>query len=142
MEKDDSFESKVRKNHIANLIALAYSDGDFHKNEMEFLAIAAKRWHVTHNELREILSSPEKNKFIMPASNEEKIEQMMDLVWMMIFDGQIRDEEMDFCKKMAVKLGFNPSHVNELIDEIVTGIKRLINRSVLVKKISEIAIFS
>lgn len=131
----DSEKTKIRKSHIMNLMTLALTDGHIDKSEEEFLFNVASRWGLEPAEFQDILKNPHKVKFNPPKTKNESAEQLLDLVFMMMIDGKIRESEMDLCKTLAPSLGYPPSIVNKLVKFIVDGINQNIERDILFKKV-------
>lgn len=132
----DSEETKIRKSHIMNLMTLAISDGHIDKREQELLFEIASRWGLSPNEFQEILKNPHKVKFTPPTNNQDRAYQLLDLVFMMMIDGKIRESEMDLCKTLAPSLGYPPSIVDKLVKIVVDSINQNVERDILAQKIA------
>lgn len=131
----ESGKTKIRKSHIKNLISLAFSDAEIDKHELDLLVEISSRWGLTPIELGEIWQNPLKIKFMPPKTMEESVQQLLDLIFMMMIDGKIKEREMDFCKIIAPHLGFPPSAIDGIVNTVIDGINRDIKRDLLVKKI-------
>ena len=116
-------DAKVRKSHIKDLIALAAADGHIDKEEMDFISVVAAGWEITPKELKELLENPQKVKFIVPETQEKRLMALMDLVFLMMIDGEIHQNEMDFCQSIAPSHGFPPSEIPKMIRHIQESVK-------------------
>lgn len=119
----ESKDAKIRKSHIRDLIALAAADGHIDKEEMEFVSIAAAGWGITTKEFEEIFRNPQKVKFAVPDTQEKRLMALMDLVFLMMIDGEIHQNELDFCQSIAPTLGFPPREIPQMIKHIAGAIK-------------------
>ena len=132
----DNEETKIRKSHIMNLMTLAMSDGNIDIREQELLFDIATRWGLSLNEFEEILKNPHKVKFLPPTNNQDRAYQLLDLVFMMMIDGKIREREMDLCKTLAPSLGYPPSVIDKLVKIVADSINQNVERDILAHKIA------
>lgn len=132
----DSEKTKIRKHHIMNLIILAMSDKRLDESELLLLLDIASRWGLTPSELEDVLKNPHKVKYNPPTTIEDSVHQLIDLILMMMVDGKIQEREMDLCKALALSLGFLPSVVDDVIEFIIDGINKDVERDMLIKKVS------
>ncbi len=115
--------SKEKESTVMNLIAVMLADGEVAQEEKEFLAMVCMRVGLSANNLAEILRKPEKVKFTPPKNYEDRIKQLIDVVCMMLVDGNIDQYEMDMCITIALQLGFHPTAVEEIINKLVCMIE-------------------
>lgn len=114
---------KRLKSHIINLGALAKIDGHVDSTEMNFIISIGKKNGMKPEDVRSLLANSEGAHFVVPNNDSERFEQIYDLVEMMLADGIIDDNEMDFCIDMAEKLGFRKAVVGVLVRKISIGVK-------------------
>lgn len=119
----ESEETKRLKSHITNLGALAKVDGHLDPNEMSFIIAIGQKHGLKADEVRDIVSSVKVSDSQLPTNDSERFDQIYDLVEMMLADGIVDENEMDFCINMAAKLGFKKSIVGVLVRKISTGVK-------------------
>ncbi len=124
----ESEETKKLKSHITTLGALAKVDGHVDPNEMNFIISIGKRHGLKASEIRNLLSNPKKTELQLPTNDSERFDQIYDLVEMMLADGIIDENEMNFCTHMAAKLGFNKTIVGVLVRKISIGVKDGLSR--------------
>ena len=119
----ESEQTKRIKSHILNLGALAKIDGHVDSAEMNYIIAIGKKNGLRQEEVRSLLANANTVKFEMPANDSERFDQIYDLVEMMLADGIVDDNEMDFCVEMAEKLGFKTAIVGVLVRKISLGVK-------------------
>lgn len=119
-----SQSQKEKETAVKNLIAVMLSDGEIDQNEMKHLGIVCRRHGISEKQLKEILSKPQSIKFTVPKEPNDRMQQLIDMVWMMLADGQIDQREMDMCITLATKMGFRPSAVTQLVQHIINEAKR------------------
>ena len=115
----DSRETKEKKSHFKNMIALAMIDGDFDENESDFLAQRGMDWGLSRKDVESVLKKPQKVQFVVPDDPDKCIAQLYDLIIMMLADGVIQQDEMDFVQTLAAKMGFRPSDVPRMLEGII-----------------------
>ena len=119
----ESEQTKRIKSHILNLGALAKIDGHVDSAEMNYIIAIGKKNGLRQEEVRSLLANANSAKFEMPANDSDRFDQIYDLVEMMLADGIVDDNEMDFCVEMAEKLGFKKAIVGVLVRNISLGVK-------------------
>ncbi|QNF33591.1 TerB family tellurite resistance protein [Adhaeribacter swui] len=119
----ESEEIKRVKSHILNLGALAKIDGHVDSAEMNYIIAIGKKNGLRQEEVRSLLANAQSISFEMPHNDSERFDQIYDLVEMMLADGIVDDNEMDFCVEMAEKLGFKKAIVGVLVRNISLGVK-------------------
>lgn len=116
---------KIKMEHFSNLVAVAYSDGFLDKEEKTFLAERAEDYGLDHDDVQFIIEKAEELKFIVPLNQEEKEDQLADIVYMAMIDGQVHQKEYELCLSIAKKLEFKKGdldHVIELTKKLWQGI--------------------
>ncbi|WP_299754194.1 TerB family tellurite resistance protein [uncultured Pontibacter sp.] len=119
----ESEETKRLKSHISNLGALAKVDGHLDPSEMKFIIAIGQKHGLKPNEVRDLLTDVNVKAPQLPTNDSERFDQIYDLVEMMLADGIVDENEMDFCINMAAKLGFKKSIVGVLVGKISMGVK-------------------
>ena len=116
-------QTKRIKSHILNLGALARVDGHVDSTEMSYIIAIGKKNGLKQEEVRNLLANAHTARFEIPATDSERFDQIYDLVEMMLADGIVDDNEMDFCVEMAGKLGFKKAIVGVLVRKISVGVR-------------------
>lgn len=118
----ESYDKRKRKSHLKNLLAVAKADGKFKNIEFEYVLQLASKYYMTKKEVERVLDAPEAIKFVPPKTINESFDQLYDLVTVMLVDGEIDDREMTLCKTFALRLGFNPKIIDEMIPFIIGNV--------------------
>jgi uncharacterized membrane protein YebE (DUF533 family) len=119
----ESEQTKKLKSHLINLGALAKVDGHIDTAEMNYIITIGKKNGLKPEDVRTIIASSEHSRLELPNNDSERFDQIYDLVEMMLADGIVDDNEMDFCIDMAAKLGFRKAIVGVLVRKISMGVK-------------------
>ncbi len=94
---------------------MAAADGHMDDDEKEFLAEKAEEFGLHSDEIAKILGNIHELTFTVPATQEEKEEQLSDAVFMAMIDGEIHEKEYSMCINFANKLGLSQRDVDEII---------------------------
>jgi len=116
------------KNHIMNLGALAKVDGHIDATELNYIITVGQKNGMKPEEVKSLIANSGKVKQLLPDNDSERFDQIYDLVEMMLADGIVDDNEMDFCIEMAAKLGFRKAIVGVLVRKISIGVKDGLSR--------------
>jgi uncharacterized membrane protein YebE (DUF533 family) len=119
----------IDESHMRNLIMMARSDDNIDKREVETILRIGKERGFTENQVKDFLRSDETSlKLISPESNLEKFEQLYDLTQVMMADGIIEDDEMNFCTRFAQRLQLRKTCAALTITNIIAGIESKWNK--------------
>ena len=77
---------------------------------------------MTADEMKQIINDPDGIRFIMPENDIEKIEQLYDLILLMMIDGDLNENEMIFCRAMAIKMKIPYQVVDEMVAKVINFI--------------------
>jgi len=113
-----SKSEKERLSHIKNLIALTLADGKVDPTEVAVITAVASRENISPDKVKELMQHPDRASFVIPDSNDKKLEYLQDMVLLMMSDGDIDDKELALCKIVAIKFGYR----HEVIDAMLLGI--------------------
>ena len=116
-------QAKKIKGHLLNLAALAKADGHIDEREMSFILAVGKKNGMSAADVKELVSGAKGASTELPSTDSERFDQIYDLVHMMLADGIVDENEMDFCIMMAEKLGFRKAIVGVLVRKISQGVK-------------------
>lgn len=116
-------QTKKIKSHLLNLAALAKADGHIDEREMSFILAVGKKNGLNPTDVKELVSGAKGASSDLPTNDSDRFDQIYDLVDMMLADGVVDDNEMDFCIMMAEKLGFRKAIVGVLVRKISQGVK-------------------
>ncbi len=118
----ESEKTKKRKSHLRNLVALAKLDGVVSKEEYNFLLRVGDRSGVKPSEVKDMISRTTTVKVTKPSNNLERFDIIYDLVTMSLADGNMDEDEIDYCIDFAARLGFRPAIAGVLTRKIATDL--------------------
>lgn len=120
------FKSKAERErlaHMRDLVLMMTADGKIDDNEMALIASIASREGISESDIKRCISKPGSIKFVAPDTEKKRAMYLMDMVTLMMIDGDINDLERQFCKATAVKLGYKPEVVDALLLGMIGTIK-------------------
>lgn len=118
-------ERAVKLAHFKNLVAVAIVDGFLDEDEREFLEEQAAEYGLQTEEVADIINSADQLEFIIPEREEDKEEQLADIVFLTMIDGEIEEKEYELCLNIAKRLELKKSD----LDEVIALTQRLWKRS-------------
>ena len=107
-----------KQTHILTLLMLAEADNRDHINEIRFINNVAGRIGLNESDVQEIDKHPERLRFSLPESEEDRMTVLYDLLFLMKIDGNVAEEEKELVRELGVRLGFRISMVEEFIQTI------------------------
>lgn len=119
----EAFKSRSRQEKqaaIMNVLAVSMADGEMVPAEYEVLEGVCRRVGLGRKELRAILAHPEQVKFVPPRDNHERLLQVLDMIMMMLSDGQAESRELAVIQRIAAALGFEQAKIQHLAAELAT----------------------
>jgi uncharacterized tellurite resistance protein B-like protein len=114
MEKKDM--RTIKKEHFQNLVAVAYADGSFSEEEMHFLAEKAVDFGLDNEIVDAIIKRAPELEFEVPLNDFEREDQLSDVVFMSMVDGNVAEKEYNLCLKIAEKLEFTVKDLDQVIE--------------------------
>lgn len=129
-----SSESKKRRCHIKNLLLIAAADGHIDRAESDFLLHVANRLYMPADEFMDVIKNINDTSFYPPTSDEERLDQLIDLVNMMLIDGNIDDNEVRICQSFALKLGFKPIIIQKIVNATIHAVAHKITRDEILRR--------
>ena len=118
-------EREVNIDHFKNLVAVSVADGHLDDDEREFLEERAEELGLPADDVKNIIDNADKLEFVVPDDEEDREEQLADIVFMSMVDGTIEDKEYALCLDIANRLELKKSD----LDEVIALTQRLWNRS-------------
>lgn len=109
-------KDEVRLDHFKNLVAVAYADGYLDEDEEDFLYDKADDIGLPYDKVEEIIKQADTLKFMVPMNMQDREDQLADIVYMSMIDGELHDKEYELCLSIAHKLGFQQKDLDEAIE--------------------------
>jgi hypothetical protein len=122
MDLFNTKKTKGIKSHIANLVAIAQSDGNFSVAEKRLIFEIGVKNGLSNEKIKTIIKSNEPIKFKVPKNDSRRFDQVADLAQMLLADGVYNEAEIESCIELAEKLGFKKAMVGILVRKIVIGL--------------------
>lgn len=122
------------KNKLEILISLANSDSKISENEEKLIRIIARANNIEHQEVDQLLKQPPSGTNLSAYTDEEMFEALYLMIQLMKVDGQVFKSEIEFCEKIAEKLGYRKEVVRELSAGIFSDPTITSDRALLMNK--------
>lgn len=119
------FESKTTKKNkslLKNLVALANADEKIAQSELACIFRIGEQRGLTKDQIRQIIKSKKREQMIVPQDINEKFEHIYDMVQVMLADGIVDDNEVEFCIDIAGKLGVRTATKGLLVTQITNSL--------------------
>ncbi len=107
---------EIKFEHFHNLVAIAMADGYLDEAEKEFLSEKAEEIGLPEEEVSKLLKKAPELEFIVPINMAENEDQLADIVYIMMVDGNINQREYDLCLNIAKKLDLNQKDLDYIIE--------------------------
>ncbi|MDN5201896.1 hypothetical protein QQ008_10995 [Fulvivirgaceae bacterium BMA10] len=109
---ENTYNEKL--SHISDLVKLSRADNDESQLENIFIEKIAKKLGVSKIDLDRIKN--DEIGFHPPKFEFEAIPQFHRLIILMGIDFRVDEAEVSFCRELGIRLGLNPTAVNEVLD--------------------------
>lgn len=106
----------INEEHFANLVAIAYADNLLSDEEKTFLSERAEDYGLDKAEVENLINKADELKFIVPLNQEEKEDQLTDIVYMAMIDGEVHEKEYNLCLHIAQKLDYTKEELDKVIE--------------------------
>ncbi len=123
LENFDHPIKKQNKEFFVHLVKIAMADGIIWHTELELLQRMGRKLGFTEPEIKNLIDMAAKEDHNPPYELAKRFEQLYDVVYMTLADGQIDDHEMRLASGFAAKSGFKESEIPALLVMIMRGIK-------------------
>ena len=101
-------------NQLSLLVKLSKADNFLAKPESDMIHYLGNLYGLTENEIETIIDYPKPVSNLMELDLEDKFDYLFNMVQLMKIDGKVFKSEIDFCKKTAILLGYNPNVIADL----------------------------
>lgn len=115
----DLFKTKdARKSYLKELIKVAKADGHLEKREYDLVLKIGKKLACSEKEIKELSQKAQADTNEASQSREHRLKLIFDLVAIMMIDDTIDPKELGLCKSIAMKSGFEPEVIDDIIHRI------------------------
>jgi hypothetical protein len=109
----DKDKNEERLSLLKQLILMAKADEEVRDIEFEFLLVLANQMGVSKEEFIELFE--QYISFHPPKMEYDRILQFQRLVMIMNIDKLIDQEELDYLRKLGIRMGLHPSATDEVL---------------------------
>lgn len=100
-----------------NLYIVAAADGEIGPQEERLLYQVAENLGLGKRDVESVANRYPDIDFIIPENQEEAYFSLKNLVFMMVADGTIKEQEFSLCLLFAEKIGMDRKAIEEILDE-------------------------
>jgi uncharacterized tellurite resistance protein B-like protein len=116
-------EQVALKGHFQNLVMLARVDGNVDESERALLARIANRLSLSDDQVKSICDDTHSYPSVPPVSKEERYDRLIQLIQMILVDGEVESSESRLIEKYSIALGFVEAESAQIASEIITELK-------------------
>ena len=102
------------RDQISILARLSKVDHGIAEEELQLINAVGKRNGMTHEEIAEVFESPNEVGRLLDLPSEEKFSHLVMIIQLMKIDRKIHKLEIQFCEKIAIKLGYKSGVIADL----------------------------
>ena len=124
-------ELNKKKTHLLMLLMMAEADDNDHLLEMIFISQVAARLGLDPEDVEEIDQNPQDITFVISKSESERMEILYDLLFLMKFDREVDDDEVELIHRLAFRMGFRPTMTQEMVEVMRQHIGQLVPQDAL-----------
>ena len=102
------------RDQLSLLVHLSKVDNFIAEPESKMIHYLGGLHGLTEDEIENILDNPLPIGNLIDLHPDEKFDYLFNIVQMMKVDGKVFQSEIDFCEKVALKLGYKPGVIADL----------------------------
>jgi uncharacterized tellurite resistance protein B-like protein len=106
------------KEQLNVLINLAASDRIIDDRESKIIHMIGKASGLPKEEIDEMIKRPRPVGDLNTLTEDQKFENLYQLIQLMKTDGQVFKSEITFCETIATRLGYNKEVIGELASKV------------------------
>jgi uncharacterized tellurite resistance protein B-like protein len=106
------------KDQLNILINLAASDKLIDDREVKTIHMIGKAGGLTREEIDEMIKHPKPIGDLSSFTEDQKFENLYQLIQMMKTDGQVFKSEIHFCESIADRMGYRKDVISELAAKV------------------------
>lgn len=124
------------KEQLKALAQLANSDGEIDERELRLIHRIGEAHGMKLDQIQEIIDHPEHLGDLAALDDDDKFEFLYSIIQLMKIDDEIYNEEVLFCQKIAMKLGYGLGAVMEMYPHVHKNLVLREEKLKLKKKVS------
>jgi uncharacterized tellurite resistance protein B-like protein len=102
------------KEQISLLVRLSKADRNIAESERELIFAAGERLGLTPDEVNELIEAPVEITNLKNLPSEERFDYLYMVIQLMKADKKVFQSEIQFCERVAMRLGYRPGVVGDL----------------------------
>ncbi|PIB35611.1 hypothetical protein BFP72_09500 [Reichenbachiella sp. 5M10] len=102
------------KEHLSLLVHLSKVDNFIAEPETKMIHYIGSLHGLTEDDIETIIDNPLPIADLSNLQPEVKFEYLFNIVQLMKVDGKVFQSEIDFCERIAIKLGYKPGVIADL----------------------------
>lgn len=102
------------EDQVSLLVHLSKVDKFVAAEESELIHRIGKRGGLNPDQIENIIDNPKPINNLKDLPPDEKFSYLFDIIQLMKIDGKIYQTEIEFCEKVALKLGYKPGVIADL----------------------------
>ena len=106
----------IKMEHFQNLVAVAFADGILDEEEEDILYEKADEFELPEDQVEELINNAEDLEFIVPLNMEDREDQLADIVFMAMIDGDLHEKEYKLCLSISERLGLDKDDLDLAIE--------------------------
>lgn len=99
---------------LSLLVRLSKVDNFIAEPETKMIHYLGKLQGLTEDEVETIIDNPKPIGNLIDLHPDDKFNYLHNVVQLMKVDGKVFQSEIDFCEKVAIKLGYKPGVIADL----------------------------
>ncbi len=105
------------------LARLAGSDGSIDESELKLIQNLGSAHDLDEAEVAKIIKEPQGEIDYKDLTDDERFDYLYNLVHLMKVDGEVYNQEIEFCERIAKKLGYQLAAVYEIYPHVHPRVK-------------------
>lgn len=110
------FMNHKKLEHFRNLVTLAAADGKIEHIERVTLSKIAFQHGIPIDRMNVMLQHAKEYAYLIPQSQEDREEQLEDMIAFALVDGEFAKAERDLIFLVGQRLGFRDDEIQEMIN--------------------------
>ncbi|MFK7810080.1 MAG: TerB family tellurite resistance protein [Saprospiraceae bacterium] len=130
-------DKEHRQSIISLLLEMVASDKKLAVQEEKFVRDVASHLRLTPSDIQMVKDDPTNFKFVPPPEENERMNILYYILFAMAVDGEITQEEENFCYKIGLRLGFNDRMTADLIRVMKQYLNKEMPEGALIKEVKK-----
>lgn len=118
---------------ISLLAQLSKVDNDLDQLEINMIHYIGKLHGFSEAQIDSVIDKPTKVGDLSSLEDDVRFEYLFNLVQLMKIDGRVTNSEIDYCEKLALRLGYRVGVISELSSYIYKDPKITTDKEILKK---------